>query len=152
MFLSNKIDIRKGDLTYGQRLQLGEILSNQDLDEIQRLQAVFSCLYETTPHRTMIWAYIAEYNRIIEGVQYWVEIESQLLHYEPTTEELQAGIEQYHKAVGDLSTLHSIAKAFGKDPDEVYNWKYSKVFGILLNDLESAKYQKRYAQIMQQKR
>lgn len=147
-----EIDIEAGDLTYGQRIELGRILSDATIGDVIRFKETFKCLYGRFPATFAIAAHIKEYDRIIQGVKHWIDIESQMLHYEPTQEELQAGVEQYHQAVGELSTLHSIARSFSVDPDVVYNWKYSKVFGILLNDLESYKYQQRLNKIYQRKK
>lgn len=146
------IDIEKGDLTYGQRIELGRILSDADMGDYARLCAAFECLYDIRPSLLKIKAYIAEYERIIKGIQHWVDVEAQMLHYDPTPEEQQAGVEQYHQAVGELATLHAIAKAYSQDPDTIYNWKYSKVFGILLNDLESFKYQQRLNKVYSKKK
>lgn len=152
MKIKHPIDIKKGDLTYGQRIELGKILSDTEIGDFERFAQTIKCLYDERPKPIDAAKLLKEYERIVEGIRFWVEVETQALHYEPTSEELAAGINEYSKAVGELSTLHSIAKAFSQDPDVVYNWKYSKVFGILLNDLESYKYQQRLQKVHARKK
>lgn len=152
MLTFTPIDIKAGDITYGQRIELGKALADATLDDWGRFCRVFDILYHFKPKIVLASKYVREYERIIEGVRYWVEVESQMLHYEPTQDEQRAGLEQYAKAVGELATLHTIAKEYAQDPDAVYNWKYSKVFGILLNDLESLKYQQRLNNLYKSKK
>ena len=45
-----------------------------------------------------------------------------------------------------MSTIKALAKAYGKDPDEILQWQYAKVFGILYTDLEERKFEKKYQQ------
>ena len=42
--------------------------------------------------------------------------------------------------------IKALAKAYGKDPDEILRWQYGKVFGILYTDLEERKFEKKYQQ------
>ncbi len=63
-----------------------------------------------------------------------------MLHYDPTAEEMQAGIEGLGERVGAMSTVQALARSFGKDPDVVLAWPDVKVFGILYVDLENNKY------------
>lgn len=147
-----EIDVKAGDITYGQRLELGEIFQNSETSDRQKYEQAILCVYGEKPNILNARQYVRLFNGIVEGLQHWTEIESKLLQYEPTSDERLAGVEQYQKAVGNLATLHSIARSFGQDPDTVWNWKYSKVFGILLNDLESHKYQQRLNKLISSKR
>jgi len=50
-----------------------------------------------------------------------------------------------------MGTVKALAKAYAKDPDEIFKWKYSKVFGILYSDLEEHKFRQRYNKVIEQK-
>ena len=92
------------------------------------------------------------FKRIIEGLEFWSEQEQTLLKYEPSQEELRAGIKDFSKKVGEFSTIKALAKAYNKDPDDILKWEYGKVFGILYTDLEEFKFNKRYQKVIESKK
>lgn len=151
MLAMKKIDIKAGDMTYYQRIELGKILSNKELSDVDRFNAVFECLHNKKPNPLEYTSLLGYYKEIFEGIVFWSKLEEENLHYEPTDEEIRAGIKEYQKMVGDLSSVHSLARNFSKDPDEILKWKYSKVFGIFIDDLEKYKYQQRYQKIITSK-
>jgi NAD kinase len=138
-----KIDIVGGQLTFEQRIELGRIISSGG-DNAQALLDVMRCLHGVEvnfSNREELKWYIIYFEEVLKGIAFWVEQEKRL-KYEPTPEELQAGIEQMTKNIGEYATLLAIAQAYKRDPDEVLDWKYGKVFGILLADFEKAKFQR----------
>lgn len=139
-----RIDIKAGAMTYGQRIELGKILSDTELSEAVRFGRVFECLHGVTPAPTEYRKLFAYFKEIVEGLKYWAEAEATMLRYDMTAEERRAGLPEYQDKVGELGTVISIARSFGVEPDTVLGWQYGKVFGILLNDLEYSKYQRRY--------
>ncbi|MCD7972479.1 MAG: hypothetical protein LUG18_07400 [Candidatus Azobacteroides sp.] len=145
-----KIDVKGGDLTFGQRINLGKILE-ADGREWEKFMAVFECLHHHKPEieeYKLLYPYFIE---IIEGIRHWLEQESSLLFYEPSAEEISAGIKDFSAKVGEFGTIKTLAKNYAKDPDEILEWKYGKVFGILYTDLEEHKFQKRYQKILEKK-
>lgn len=148
---NKRVDVLGGDMTYGQRIELGKILSDDSISDYERFENVFYCLHGNKPSLLQYPKLVDYYTAIINGIVHWSKTEEELLHYEPTEEERRAGVKEYHTNVGELSAIHSMAKNFSKDPDEVLNWDYAKVFGILLNDLESYKYQQRFNKILTSK-
>lgn len=140
----NRIDIKAGDLTYGQRIELGGIFSDPNSDDLKRFKRTMECLHGAATDMAASEELVGYFEEIIEGLTYWAEQENALLKYEPSDEEKRAGIEEYSRKVGEFGTVKSLAKAYNQDPDTILQWKYSKVFGILYTDLEEYKFNKRF--------
>lgn len=138
-----KIDIKGGDITFGQRIEVGRIISDNSKTEMQMFEETFECLYGSKPKigPTNVKKYLLEFEEIIEGILFWIEKEKTLLKYDPSPEEIRAGINDLAAKIGEFGTVKAIAKAYSLDPDEVLKWKYGKVFGILYTDLEEHKFQ-----------
>lgn len=141
MLKLHRIDFDGADFTYGQRIALGEIFSSTDTTEYDRMKKAFRELHGFSARWLPVGARTKAFTRIAEGLTAWVEKERELLKYDPTPDELNAGIKELGEKVGSMSTIKALAKAYGKDPDEVVGWEYSKVFGILWTDLEERKYE-----------
>ncbi len=148
--LNNKIDIRAGKMTFGQRIELGKIFQSEE-SEVSKFELVFECLHEYRPDVKDYKKLFGYFEEIIEGVRFWIEHETALLKYEPTSEELSAGVKELSQRIGEFGTIKALAKNYSKDPDEILAWEYAKVFGILYTDLEESKYQRRYNKIMERK-
>lgn len=145
-----KVDIRGGQMTFGQRIELGRILTDAHLSEAAKMIAVMRCLdpgWKTTEMPQSI-DYFAE---VIEGLTYWVKREASELKYEPTEEEQSAGIGQLSKLTGEMGTIMALAKDYGKDPDEILGWKYGKVFNILYTNLQSHLFQERLMKLRERR-
>lgn len=146
----SKIDVKGGKLTYGQRIALGKILEKEQ-DEYLMIREIIYCLHKYYPKNSEI-IILSEYiNEIIEGIIYWVERENTMLNYEPSPEEKRAGVLELSKKIGHFGTIKSLAKNYSKEPDEILNWEYGKIFGILYTDLEEYKYQIRYNKEIEKK-
>lgn len=144
------IDIRGGKLTYGQRIELGQILFDEKKSASQKYAAAMACLY---PGWTQTFAaeWIARYQEVIEGIEYWMKKEAAMLDYQPTGDELAAGFNDLGRKLGPMMTVMTLAEKFSRDPDEILQWEYGKVFGLLYADLENFKFQRRYRRIMEKK-
>lgn len=138
-----KIDIKNGQMTYGQRLDLGKILSNEELSDLERFEQTFKCLYDRVPTMPQYLKLMPMYEEIVEGMVHWSNVESQMLYYAPTDKEVRGGIAEYQRNVGDMGPAVAMAKDFGYKPEEVLSWKYVEVFGILYADLEGHKFRNR---------
>ena len=138
-----KIDISAGKFTYAQRIELGKILTNIATHEIEKLKQTIRCLHGfelmITPDNAVFYADYFE--EILEGVLSWIEKEK-MLQYKPTPEEVKAGIKDLSEKIGDFGTIKALAKEYNRDPDEILQWEYGKVFGILYTDYEQYKFQK----------
>ena len=145
----SKIDIKSGKLSYGQRIELGKIFQ-ADANDVEKFNKTFECLHQYTPKVADYKTLIDYFKEIIDGVHFWIEREK-LLKYDPTPEETQAGIVSFCEKVGEFATIKSIAKTYGKDPDEIMDWEYGKVFGILYTDMEESKFQKRLNKVFERK-
>jgi len=145
------IKIKEGKMTYGQRIDLGIILGSNIQSESQKFSEVFKCLYGEEIKVNEFTGFMQQYQEVLSGLIYWMEQEKNLLKYEPSLLEIKAGISALMEKIGDFGTVKSLAKAYSKDPDEILNWEYAKVFGILYTDLEESKYQKKYYDLSQKK-
>lgn len=144
-----KIDIKGGQMTYSQRIELGQIFSSGKA-ESRIFTEMFNCL---APEHKVSFSTkeIEYYNEVIEGLLYWINRETKELQYKPTSEELAAGIRDLSRLVGEMGTLTALAEKFSRDPDEILQWKYGKVYNILYTNKESCLYSRRYNDVIIQK-
>ncbi|GHT33976.1 hypothetical protein FACS189434_09350 [Bacteroidia bacterium] len=149
--LKNKIDIKGGKLLFEQRIDLGKIFQDTETAEIDKFDAVFKCLHGYKPAMLDYKKLLPYFFEIVESLRFWIETENEMLKYEPTNEELQAGIKELAAKIGEFGTIKSLAKNYATDPDTVLRWEYGKVFGILYTDLEEYKFQKKYNKIIENK-
>ena len=146
------IDVKGGEFTFAQRLELGSILAQKDKPEYEMFLEAIKCLYGREPvGRVEYRQAFTLWQEAIEGLAFWVKVEAEQLKYHPTADENDAGIDRFSSEVGELGTVYSIAKAFGKDPDEILLWKYGKVFGYLRGQKAEADFQRRYQDVMKRK-
>lgn len=149
--LGELVNIKGGKLTYGQRIELGDILSDERRTTGQKFASALRCMFgdgykvRGTAQEARI------FENILEGITFWATKENALLHYEPTPEEISAGCKQLSERLGNMSTIMALAHKFSKDPDEILQWEYGKVFGLLYADLEQYKYSRRLQSIIDAK-
>ncbi|MCL2596259.1 MAG: hypothetical protein FWD66_01065 [Paludibacter sp.] len=137
-----QIDIQGGKLTFGQRIELGKIFQTETNTRII-FNSVFECLHNFTPLAIEVPGLMKYFESIIEGLKYWILIETELLHYEPSSQELEAGIMELGQSLGESGTVISLAKDFSIDPDAILTWEYGKIFGILRANLEQYNFEKK---------
>lgn len=145
--ISSQIDIKGGEMTFGQRIELGKIFSNTELREIDKFEKTFICLHDHKPKAKDYSKLTAYFIEIVQGLGFWAKQESTLLKYEPSVKEKRAGIKELSLKTGDFGTIKALAKNYNQDPDTILQWKYGKVFGILYTDLEEFKYNSRYLEL-----
>jgi len=144
------IDVKAGDMTFGQRIDLGKILSSED-NEIDKFEKTFICLHNFKPRPKDYMNLIEYFKKIVTGLKFWIETELVMLKYDPTEEEKRAGVKELMEKIGEFGTIKALAKAYNTDPDIILTWKYSKVFGILHTDLEESKFQSKYQKVIENK-
>ena len=147
-----KVNISDGSLKYWQRIELGQILTSGELSDTQKMLKAMECMLERAPEIEEYPECIEYYAEIIEGIRLWIERENSELRNSPTPEEIQAGIEELSKEVGDFGTANELAKNYGKTPEEVLNWEYHYVFAILRDDVKKHLYRAKLNKIIEQKR
>lgn len=142
-----RLDLDGKDMTYGNRIALADIFSpSQGKTEYAKFCEAFKELHGYSARLVPLPLRVKRIYEITEGLRSWIEKEQQMLKYTPSSDEIAAGIEELGKKVGSMSTIKALAKAYGKDPDEILLWQYAKVFGILYTDLEERKFEKKYQQ------
>lgn len=151
----NKVDVKNGDISYGAYIGVKRLLAGAKEYNLGLITEVIETIHKgykySATDLTYVRAMVKYFNSIVEGIAYWGEKEAEMLYYEPSDEELRAGVREYSQRVGETATIKAIAKNFGQDPDQVLSWKYSKVFGILYTDLEEYKYSQRFNKVLESK-
>lgn len=137
--------VKDGTLTFGQRIALGQVLQSSKLTESKKYITALEVM-DIHEHEVFLFdTYLLDYyhDEILAGVIHWSEREAKELKYDPTKEEIMAGIEALAAKSGYMGTVKALAKAYSVDPDEVLKWKYGKVFDILRTDLLESQFCKR---------
>lgn len=145
-----RIDIQGGQMTFGQRIELGRIITEKELTPIDKMKEGMQCLGAKWSLRNT--SEIVEYwYEVLMGIKYWVEREQTELKYEPSAEEKAAGIAQLSLVVGEMATITALAKDYSKDPDEILEWKYGKVYNLLFTNLQSHLFRERLNKELERK-
>ena len=130
-----RIDIQGGQMTFGQRIELGRIITEKELTDIDKMKEGMQCLGVKWSLRNT--SEIVEYwYEVLLGIKYWIEREQTELKYEPSAEEKAAGIAQFSLVVGEMATITALAKDYSKDPAEILECKFVKLFSFLLTKRE----------------
>lgn len=144
----SEIDI--DDITFAQRIQIGQIFDKKDQAEIDVCKRIFTEVFDVNWNLRTIPAIVKKWTDVQQGILGWINKEKEL-RYEPTIDEKKAGIANLNKMTGYMGVAMAIAKQFSTDPDVVLQWKYGKVFNILYVNKLNADYQKKYQQVIEQK-
>lgn len=137
-------------MSFGQRIELGKILGDDTLTDYERFKRCMVCI-DPLFNVIDIREAVKYYDELLQGILFWVEREKKELQYNPTAEELAAGIEVFSMAVGEMTTIMALAKDYGQDLDEILKWKYGKVYNILFTNLQSHLFHERLSRRMQEK-
>lgn len=141
-----------GEFTYAQRIELAEVLKNDSLSEYQKMKAAWRVLYGWSARWMNPWRRVKAFGRMLNGLQFWVKLERENLKYEPTPEELRAGLQRLSEQVGEMGTIKALAEKFGVDPDVILTWHWAKVYGLLYADLKESEYQRRMLDQIQRRK
>ena len=145
-----RIDIKGGQMTFGQRIELGRIITDKELTDLDKMKEGMQCLDVKWSLRNT--SEIVEYwYEVLMGIKYWIEREQTELKYEPSAEEKAAGIAQLSLVVGEMATITALAKDYSKDPDEILEWKYGKVYNLLFTNLQSHLFRERLNKELERK-
>lgn len=142
-------------ITYGQRIALGKLLQGvSGMEEVQVFKDVLGIMNggERVTHASITPRNVRYVQRVIDKLTYWVNAEQTMLQVEPEPDEIKAGIKTLGEKLQELSVLHTLAEKFGKSPDEILEWEFSTVFGMLYADKEKNLYYKRLQKIKDKKK
>lgn len=144
-------DISEGDMTYGERIELGRIIKDQEMGDYQRIKEVVKCLYdvEVTPKEAVDLADHVE--DILTDLVEWMKREHQAFYIEPTAEEVKANIQGLTKACGDMGDVVSLAESFHCTFEEVYKRPYLEIFTIHKVHAERTRYERRLSKVYMDK-
>lgn len=146
-----KVDIIGGQMTFGQRIELGRIFTDLRTTQADKFRMTMECIHPGFKPSYTVWE-LAYFEEILKGIQHWIKREKNELHYKPSAEEISAGIELLTLRVGEMGTITALAEKFSQDPDTILTWKYAKVFNILFNNLQSYLYKDRLEKQLAKKR
>lgn len=152
MIATKPRDIRGGDFSYGERIALARVLRNESLTDYQRVRETIQVLHdiEVTPEEA---AGLTEYvTEIIEGFCEWIEREANELNIPPTADEIQAGVDRFAEACGDMGNVVGLAEQFHCTFEEVYKRPYLEVFTIQKIHTERTKYERRLTEVYSRKK
>ncbi len=141
-----------GEFTYAQRIELAEVFKNDSLSEYQKMKAAWRVLYGWSARWMNPWRRVKAFGRMLNGLQFWVKLERENLKYEPTPDELRAGLQRLSEQVGEMGTIKALAEKFGVDPDVILTWHWAKVYGLLYADLKESEYQRRMLDQIQRRK
>ena len=145
-----RIDIQGGQMTFGQRIELGRIITEKELTDIDKMKEGLQCLGAKWSLRNTS-EIVEHWYEVLMGIKYWIEREQTELKYEPSAEEKAAGIAQLSLVVGEMATITALAKDYSKDPDEILEWKYGKVYNLLFTNLQSHLFRERLNKELERK-
>lgn len=108
--------------TWSNRIFINELFSKElkEIEYIDLIQKEFNLEYDNI---------IEDIENIQKAAVYFVEKEK--IMFKSQESETSSIYHRYFKDCGELPTIIRVAKDFGKDIDEVLQWKYEKVIGIL---------------------
>ena len=145
-----EINIKAGQMTYGQRIELGSILSAKGISNWTRCERCMRCLYPEWNGE--YYEGLSEcYERIIAGIEYWINRENTELHHEPSADEVKAGCKELARELGPMSTITALASKYGQDPNNIIGWKYGQVFNCLYTDLKNYKFAEKIRKLQERK-
>ena len=132
-----KLDIEKGEFTFGQKIKLNQLLMS-DVSEIEKVKGVIRILGGKIKRITRwnakkVLKYV---NEVVKGLEKWAEKEKTALKYEPTADEKKQGFNVVYEKFCEFATSDALAEKYHIDPDTILEWKYAKIFLILAKDLE----------------
>lgn len=131
---AGKTAVPVGQLSFGQVKRMQREFKQPTFEQIIN---AFKLVYGASKHqvlRSWITDFFYAANHLIKEISATIEKENKAFAAHNIDQKLKAaGIERLN-AFGELNQLFDLAERFGKDPEEIENWKYNKVIAILLRD------------------
>lgn len=144
-------DIKGGAFTYGERIQLEQIL-RAEMGDYERISAVIECLHDIKIEPENAVALAPYVERVLLDFAEWIKREARELHIPPTNEEMEAGIEELSKKCGDMGNVVTLAERFQCTFEEIYKRSYLEIYAILKVGAERTKYERRLSQVYSKKK
>lgn len=128
-----KIDVKAGELTFGQRIELGKIFSGKDdglFNALLKFEKTFVCLHNYQPTLKQYKKLAPYFKDIIAGLKYISDRET-AMQYEPLISEIAS---THNHIITESKVVKELANNLRITPEELLQWKYSDVYNILLDD------------------
>ena len=80
--LNNKVDVKAGKLPYGTYLEIRELVTAKDKEELEAVQSIFKALHEgyELSSRDFLNTKLQKYfEEICDGILHWITLESKIL-------------------------------------------------------------------------
>ena len=88
---------------------------------------------------------------VLDKISKFVHEFKRLSEYEPTPEEIEAGVDELN-VFGVFATVDALAEKYSKDPDEILKWEARKVYTILIKDFDKSQIERRINKIRSRKK
>src|SRR5690606_21233900 len=115
-----------GQLSFGQVKRMQREFKQPTFEQLIN---AFKLVYGASKHqvlRSWITDFFYASNHLIKEVALTIEKENKAFRNDDIDKKMKAaGIERLN-AFGELNQLFDLAERFGKDPEEIENWKYNK--------------------------
>jgi hypothetical protein len=135
-----------GTLTFGQVKNMERKMAAPTFED---LAETFNLVFGVSKHQ-LLRAWVTDFfyavNWIQKSLMKIIENEKKVLGGEIDAAFIEAGIERL-APLRELPILFDIGRQFGKDPEEIENWKYNKVFAIQAEGKIVGDIQKEYQRI-----
>lgn len=145
-------DIKAGEMTYGERLELVRALSDDKATGYERISRVIGTLHGFTPdpgQAAKLASYVEEVSEAVKG---WLRREAEECHVPPTADERAAGVDLLAKETGDMGTAVALAKSHCCRIADILALPYTEVFTELKINAAGERYHRRLAAYYEKKR
>lgn len=137
-------------ITYAQRIELGQILSDNTTEDSEKLLSAIECVFNRRPNVATIQHYAKRFENICETMKHWIDCEQKMLAYTPTADEINAGFNDLKTTT--FGTAIDLAERFGVLPQTILDMDYEDIFSILWHTKEMKDYEERLYKIKNSKR
>lgn len=144
-------DIVAGDFTYGERIELVRILSNDDATDFEKTRDMIELLHDEKPTAEQLAMYAPYASRIAKGINEWLKREHQECYVEPTADQKDAGIEKYAQEVGEMGGIVYLAESRNWTFEQVLKLPYTEVFTIWKVEASRTRFDRRYSELLKRR-
>lgn len=143
-------DLNVGRKTYGE-FEQALIFIRKAENQILSIPKVIECFYGEKLEDENVLKVLGKGAFVLDKISKFVHEFKRLGEYEPSVEELEAGVEELNK-FGFFATAVQLARKYGKTHDDILNMPAREVYNTLLYDFEQSEVEKRINKIRSRKK
>lgn len=141
-------DIAGGNFTYGERIMLVRILTNDSLTDYEKTKQVIEVLHDTTLQPQELAFYAPYVAKVVQSINEWLKREQSECFVPPTPEQMQAGVEKFAEECGDMGGVVALAESRGWTFKQVLEMPYTDIFTIWKVEAAREKFDRRLSEQM----